>query len=215
MTAKHITFLLLVALLMVTAAACRHDTSYTTTFDEVGGWAVDSDTDVEGSVTNGRYELLVKQPSGQFYTTAGESFADGIYQVEATQVEGNLDAGYGMVFRLNSNDGSDSFYLFEISSDGYAWIGRCDNGCNTDADQVALVNEWWFETPLIKQGLGETNVLRVNAESGNMIFSINGTQVGRVTDDALRRGDIGLLVETLGFPNVKVAFDNFSVQPLE
>ena len=166
-------------------------------------------------MTNGRYELLVNKPSGQFYTTAGESFADGIYQVEATQVEGNLDAGYGMVFRLNSNDGSDSFYLFEISSDGYAWIGRCDNGCNTDADQVALVNEWWFETPLIKQGLGETNVLRVNAESGNMIFFHQRHSGGRVTDDALRRGRHWSVGGDAGFPNVKVAFDNFSVQPLE
>lgn len=200
---------------MVMATACNQDTSYTTTFDEAGGWAVDSDTDVEGSITNERYELLVKQPSGQFYTTAGESFGDGIYEVETTQIEGDLDAGYGMVFRLDSNDGNDSFYLFEISSDGYTWIGRCDNGCSTDADQVALVNEWWFETPLIKQGLGETNVLRVKAEAGNLIFFINGSQVGRVTDDALRKGDIGLLVETLGFPNVKVAFDNFSVQPVE
>jgi hypothetical protein len=195
--------------------ACQQDKSYATTFDEVGNWAVDSDTEVEGTVNDGQYELLVKQPSGQFYTTAGENFGDGIYQVETTQIEGNPDAGYGMVMRLNSDDNGDSFYLFEISSDGFAWIGRCDNGCRSAADQVALVNDWWFETPLVKQGVGETNLLRVKAESGNMIFSINGTEVGRVTDSTLRQGDIGLLVETLGFPGVKVAFDNFTVEPLE
>jgi hypothetical protein len=207
--------ILLVFLLAIFLVACSGSESYSTTFDEDGNWAVGSDGDVEGAVKDGRYEMLVKQPVGQFWTTAGENLSDGVYQVETTQLEGDLDAGYGMVYRLNTNDNQDSFYLFEISSDGYAFVARCENNCASRDETVNLIDEGWFTTPLIKQGLNETNVLRVKAEGGNMIFSINGSEVGRASDSELRNGDIGLMVETIGFPGIKVAFDNFTVDPLE
>ena len=77
-----------------------------------------------------------------------------------------------------------------------------------------LVGEWWFESTAVQQGLNKTNVLRVQAEGGNMIFFVNDQEVGRVTDDAFRSGDVGLMVETLGLGGVQVQFDNVSVTPL-
>ena len=47
-----------------------------------------------------------------------------------------------------------------------------------------------------------------------MIFFVNDQEVGRVTDNTLSRGDIGIMVETLGQGGVLVAFDNFTVTPL-
>jgi hypothetical protein len=205
----------LALLCAILLAACSGSASYSTTFDENDNWAVGSDGDVDGAIVDGRYEMLVKQSVGQFWTTAGENLSDGIYQVETTQLEGDLDAGYGMVYRLNTNDNQDSFYLFEISSDGYAFIARCENNCASRDETINLIDQGWFTTPLINQGLNATNVLRVKAEGGNMIFSINGSEVGRASDSELRNGDIGLMVETIGFPGIKVAFDNFTVDPLE
>lgn len=198
--------LVVVALLFV---GCRPaDRPYVATFDDAGSWGVGDDADVIGRVIDGRYELLVRADSGIFWATGGENFADGLYEVEATQIEGPLDNGYGMIFRVDN----DSFYVLEVSGDGYIWIGRCANGC---AEAESLVGEGWIQSPVVKQGLNATNHLSVRAEGPNMIFYVNGEEVGRVTDNTLRRGDIGLMVETLGQGGVKVAFDNFRVTPLE
>jgi hypothetical protein len=55
----------------------------------------------------------------------------------------------------------------------------------------------------------------VIAESGNMIFFVNGSEVGRVTDNSFAEGDIGIFAQTLGQGGVRVQFDNISVSPLE
>ncbi len=203
--------LLLLVVFMIVLAGCRGAESYNETFDAPGNWRTGNDADAVGEVHDGVYDLTVEADDVIIWTAAGEDFADGVYQVEATQVDGPLNNGYGMLFRLD--DEKDDFYLFKISGDGYVWIGRYRNGGETEAEP--LIGEWWFESPAIQQGLNKTNTLRVQAEGGNMIFFVNGQEVGRVTDDAFKRGDIGLMVETLGLGGVRVQFDNFTVTPLE
>lgn len=198
--------------LLLFVAACARNEPYLATFDEAGAWAVGDELDVNGAIVDGRYELTVKASVGAFWTTANEQFSSGIYTVEATQTAGTLDAGYGMMFRVNNE--SNSFYLFEISSDGFVWIGLCENACSNETILVGNNPAGWFESDAIVTGLGETNTLRVEAEQGNLIFFINDIEVGRRTDTTLAAGDIGLLVETLGIGDVTVAFDNFSVTPL-
>lgn len=198
-------------LLLLVFAGCGGGTAYTETFDEAGRWRTGSDDDVEGIVRNGVYDFLVKADQLIIWTTAGENFSDGIFQVEATQVAGPLDNGYGMLFRVD--DENDDFYLFEISGDGFAWIGRYRDGGEEEAQP--LIGDGWIEVNAVEQGLNATNTLRVRAESGNIIFLVNDFEIGRVTDDAFRSGDIGLMVETLGAGGVQVQFDNFTVTPIE
>lgn len=183
---------------------------YEETFDDAGRWGTGSDVDKEGQVQDGRYEFLVKSEFGLFWTTAGEEFGDGVYQVEATPLEGPLDNGYGMLFRVG--DEANAFYLFEVSGDGFVWIGRCEGGCS---DEAVLIEDGWFASEAVNEGLNVTNILRVRAEQANLIFYVNDQEVGRVTDDSFQSGDIGLAVETLGEAGVLVAFDNFTVSPLE
>ena len=66
-----------------------------------------------------------------------------------------------------------------------------------------------------RQGLNVANRLTVRAEAGNLIFRVNGQEVGRVTDNTFAAGDVGLLVQTLGGAPVTVRFDNLSVRPLD
>ena len=47
------------------------------------------------------------------------------------------------------------------------------------------------------------------------IFFVNDVQVGQVTDETLEAGDIGLLAETFTPGGLRVAFDNFTVLPLD
>jgi hypothetical protein len=184
--------------------------SYEETFDDPGNWTEETTFEAETNVTGGRYEFMVKSELGIYWSTAGVNIGDGIYSVEATPLDGPLDNGYGMVFR--AEDDAQSFYIFEVSGDGFVWIGYCVDAC---AEQASLVGDGWFPSDAVRQGVDVTNTLRVRAEAANMIFYVNDQEVGRVTDSTLQRGDLGVIVETLGVGGVLVAFDNYRVTPLD
>ncbi len=196
--------------ILITACA-GSDEPFTETFDEVGEWRVAGDSNVSGEVVNGVYDFHVLADNFTFWTTAGLEFRDGIYEVEATQVGGPVDNGYGMIFRVD--DENDDFYSFQISGDGYVWIGRYKAGGTEEAQPI--IDEWWFAAEAVNQGLNVKNQLGVQAEGANLIFYVNNQEVGRVTDDTFPSGDIGLMVRTLGIGDVNIQFDNFSVTPIE
>lgn len=203
--AKLFIFLGLTAVL----TACGATQSYNETFDDAGSWRVESSGDVVGEVRDGVFDFTVTADELTSWTTAGENFSDGIFSVEATQVAGPDNNAYGMLFRVD--DENDDFYSFQISGDGFVWIGRYRDGGAAEAEPI--VNDWWFESPIINQG-NATNKLSVQAEGQNLIFFVNDQEVARVTDDSFSSGDIGLMVRTLGVGGVNVQFDNFTVEPL-
>ena len=206
---KHPTVLILCGLFLALLATACQTGPYVETYDKTGKWGSGSSADVEGHVDNGVYELLVKSNSGVYLATAGESFGDGVYEVEATQVAGPLNNGYGFLYKLDED--TDSFYVFEISGDGWIWIGRCADLC--ESEQVALVGGDWFRSPAVNQGLQATNSLRVVVDGTLMTFYVNGVEVGRTSDDRLTEGDIAVMVEALGESGVRVIFDNFRYTP--
>ena len=177
-------------------------------FNEAGDWGTGEDAYSIGAVVDGVYDFKVLENDLSRWASAGKNFSDGIYEVEATPVEGPVDNGYGLLFRANPETGD--FYLFKVSADGYVWIGRYRNG----AEETPLIDDHWFESLAVQRGLNVTNTLTVQAEAGNMIFYVNGQEVGRVTDNTFTSGDVGLLVQTLGGSGVRVLFDNLSVNPL-
>ncbi|NCF64733.1 MAG: hypothetical protein GWP61_02095 [Chloroflexi bacterium] len=204
-------FLLGLSLVATLLVACggQGNESYNETFDQDGDWSSGDDTHTEGQIIDGVYDLLIKGDDVSRWASAGKNFGDGVYTVEATQIEGPLDNGYGMLLRADTERGD--FYLFKISGDGYAWIGRYRD----EAEEQSIIGDHWFESAAVKQGLNQTNQLRVEAESGNMIFYVNGQEVGRVTDKTFQSGDIGLFAQSLGFGGVHIQFDNYAVTPLD
>lgn len=184
--------------------------AYMEPFNQPGSWGVGDRNDIEGIIENGVYEMLVKSNYGIYYATAGENFTDGIYEVEATQVDGPLNNGYGLMFRVDEE--TDSFYAFEVSGDGYIWIGRCTNLCEEEA--VALVGGDWFRSPAVQTGLQATNHLQVVVEGNRFTYFVNSVEVGRTSDTTFASGDIAIMVETLGERGVRVVFDDFKVSPL-
>ena len=68
---------------------------------------------------------------------------------------------------------------------------------------------------MIEQLQEERQRYHVEAESANLIFYVNDQEVGRVTDDTFSKGDIGLMVHTLGAGGAHIQFDNFSVEPIQ
>lgn len=204
--------LLAISSLLMLLAGCADGGSSTLpfeeTFDDPGNWGTGEDAYSIGTVVDGVYDFTVLENDISRWSSAGKQFGDGIYEVEATPVEGPLDNGFGLLFRADAEAGN--FYLFKISSDGYVWIGRYQDG----AEAATLIAEHWFESPAVLRGLDATNRLRVQAEAGNLIFFVNDQEVGRVTDNTFTTGDVGILVQTLGGGGVRVLFDNLSVRPL-
>lgn len=204
----------IVLILVITTVACGSspsDEPYQETFDSAGNWGVGTTADVEGQVINGVYEMHVKDNHGIYFASAGENFSDGSYSIEATQIDGPLNNGYGLLFRLDEE--SDTFYAFEVSGDGYVWIGYCSNMCLDEA--IALAGGDWFRSAAVNTGLHETNRLRVVAEGPQMTFFVNGQEVARTADSRLIEGDIAVMVEALGERGVRVAFDNIEVNQNE
>lgn len=206
--ARPLAFLIVLAL---TSMACTvfGSGAYDESFDSAGTWGTGVSTDVEGGVSNGVYEMFVKSNQGVYMATAGQTFDNGVYEVEATQVDGPLNNGYGLLFRVNEDN--NSFYALEVSGDGYVWIGYCSDLCKSEDD--AIVGGDWFRSPAVKTGLHETNNLKVIANGSRMTFFVNGLEVGRAVDDRLEQGDVAVMVEALGQPGVRVIFDNFSYTP--
>jgi hypothetical protein len=200
---------LLILIPLIFTACNGSNAPYLETFDSEGSWRTGSDTYTEGTIHDGVYDFLVIGDDISRWATPGRNFKDGIYEVEATQVEGPLDNGFGLLFRADTDKGD--FYLFKVSGDGYVWIGRyVDEG-----EDQPIIGGHWFGSNAVNTGLNQTNKLRVVAESGNLIFFVNDKEVGRVTDNKFESGDVGLFVQSLGFGGVRVYFDNLSVTPLE
>lgn len=74
--------------LFLLLVGCGGSAPYLETFDEVGNWRAESDGQTAGFIANGTYNLSVEADVQLVWTTAGESFANGRYSVEATQTEG-------------------------------------------------------------------------------------------------------------------------------
>ncbi len=181
-------------------------TDFVELFDDEGTWTVGQDAVASGIVKDGRYEITVNEMGDIYWITAGENFDDGYYEVQANPIEGVIDNGYGMLIRVDQEKGR--FYLFKISSDGYVFVGRCDMSCLVTE---VLVSQGWFSSPAVNQGFEITNTLGISAVGAEMTFFVNNSEVGRITDESLKSGDIGLLAETLGPGGIVVAFDNFKV----
>lgn len=207
MNVKYLTCVLALLVLLV---GCQSE-PYQTSFDSKGTWGTGSEADVQGTVANGVYDMTVEAESGIFWATANQNLGYGTYRLEVTQVDGPVDNGYGMMFLMDTDD--NDFYLFEISGDGFVWIGRCMERCNNDI--VPLVQDGWFPSDAVKTGIGETNVLRVEASEEIMRFYVNDQLVGEGSDTVLQEGDIGVAVETYGAGGVQIHFDNFSFDPAD
>ena len=129
--------------------------------------------------------------------------------MEATPLEGPLDNGYGMVFR--AEDDAQSFYIFEVSADGFVWIGYCLDRC---AEQQAIIGDGWFRSRLCARA-GRYQYPGGTRGGGQPHLLGQWAGSRPVTDDTLERGDFGVIVETLGEGGVLVAFDNYRVTPLD
>ena len=190
---------------------------------------------LSAELDQGQMKITIGEVDGGAYSVAAPHFGDFDLRVQAQTLEGPVDNGYGVVFRLQNKDNTlledDSYYLFLISGDGYYRVMRALDG-------VPQIVSDWIDSPLVQQGLHTANQLRVVARGNQFQFYINGEQVqlcipddpgavstysggtcfggamvDALTDDAIPNGQIGVSARSTatGGAGVVVAFDNLLV----
>jgi hypothetical protein len=158
--------------------------------------------------------------SGTFTIMEFREFSDFDLIVNATQVAGPDDNGYGVIFRHQDNQ---NYYVLMISGDGYYQVLRRLEG-------VDEVLSDWAPTPVIQQGQA-TNAVRVVAQGDTFTFFINDEQVPlcptlwhpvsgdcvdaeptmQLVDDSFSQGRIGLAARSFDDSGVVISFDNLLV----
>lgn len=156
-------------------------------------------------------------------------------RIQATPVDGPLNNGYGIIFRLqtkgNNSPGDNDFYLFMVSSDGYYQVSRSISG----AQKILSL---WIPSDAVQQGIGVTNWLRVVAKGDRFQFYVNnqlvklcipddpnaestynqfteecvgGQMLDTLIDGSIPSGQIGVVAQAFDEPGVVVDFDNLVV----
>lgn len=170
-----------------------------------GDWFTEADDQGQTAVLNESMIVEIGQANTIQFTELREPiFDDFVLEVEATQLAGDLESSYGLLFRMRSPE---EFYRFEITGDGRYMIERH----NADGTWTRYLDDW-LVADSIKQGHNETNTLGVVADGPLLIFSINGQPVQQLTDPAYASGTIALSGGTFGQPGLSVAFDNLVVR---
>lgn len=131
--------------------------------------------------------LVVRAPAQGSRSTlraAPTDFGDGRLSVRARPVQGSVQAAYGLLFR--ATPAGDSFYFLLLNGAGQYYIGRCLEGQYTvfEAGQVAAL-----------RGGDLGNEFQVTCQGSSIVYSINDEELGRLEDDALAAGGVGVHVE--------------------
>ena len=176
--------------------------------DPSSGWDVYDGDNIQAVYEDGEYRLAVYRDN---YVAWGgpdlqQEFANFEVVVEARVVEGPLDNNFGLLVRYEW--ASESFYWFQISSDGFYAVDLFQEG-----EFVTLVG--WEASEAIKQGLGATNYLKVVCRGNRFHFYVNDVHLVDVTDDTLVAGNVGLATGTFDEPGVVVHYDNLRVGRLQ
>lgn len=181
------------------------DIIYQDDFSNSGsGWPSKSSDGGSMDYANGNYRIYVSDPYADLIANAGENLpADVVIDVDITKSGGTENNDFGAVCRLKDLD---NFYFFQISSDGYAVIGKFENNQMQylSADGMSKVDG-------IYPG-SSTNHMRVECVGNSFSLYANGSLVATVTDNTFTSGgDVGLMAGTFDEGGVDIVFDNFIV----
>jgi hypothetical protein len=160
------------------------------TSDTGSGWANDSDCFFQ----NASYHVK----GGYFCPAPAGNIGDANITVQAKQLVGPLDIGYGIGFRRSSTN---SYYEFEIASNSRWQFAKFVNGTFSTIVQPTL-------NAAIKGGLNTVNTLSVHAQGSHFEFYVNGTKLGEATDSTFSTGLAGLRAGNAG---IEVAYNNYQI----
>ncbi|NPA92583.1 MAG: hypothetical protein GXO56_02755 [Chloroflexi bacterium] len=169
------------------------------------GWDHRNDASGTTDYYNGQYRILVLESNIDLWANPNTSFpADVIIEVQAYKNDGPDDNDFGVMCRYQ---GVDNYVFFVISSDGYAAIGKMEDGSQN------LLNPEGQMVPVdaLPTGEGITYQIRAECVGPNLALFVNGKKIMEAQDPAPAAGDVGLMAGTFDTPGTDILFDNFTV----
>jgi hypothetical protein len=160
--------------------------------------------------SDGAYRLLAKDDA-RFVAVgvpATQSLSDVIISATFRKTGGPPGGGYGLIVRDQGPEPRDGVnqefnaYVLETGDLGEYGVWRRDGD-----HWVDLVP--WTRSSAVRSG-GSPNDLEVRAVGDQLSFSVNGSVVAEVTDDAYPQGSVGIFV---GGDDNAVALDRFNLEP--
>lgn len=209
--------------------------AYLATFDtSAEDWSLSQGRLKTQILESGVLRVEVGEVDSLPFAQASPHFGDVDVSVATTVMDGPENNGFGLIFRLQTGDntapGDDSFYLFEISSDGYYRVLRSLNGIQRELST-------WIPSAVINTGLGVANSLRVVAKGNEFQFFVNdqsielcipddpdgistfpatgecigGQMLDTLVDNTIQSGQLGVAAQSFDEAGVVVDFDNLVV----
>jgi len=193
--------LIVIALLLSGCAGKSAD--FTDDFsDPSSGWLGGTAENYARGYVGGRYVFQIFEPDWFVWSTHGQSYEDVIVEVTTT-AEGQRDNHYGLVCRAKG----DEFYYFAISADGYYGIYRRQD----DGTLLSLIGDSMQRSNAVRSDESSNN-LTVSCVETTLSLFINGIEVAEVTDDTLKKGNVGMAAGTLSSNGSNVWFDDIAVR---
>jgi hypothetical protein len=146
----------------------------------------------------------VKAPVVSIPDPATHNYSDATIELVVQTVSGRTatdgDYRYGLVFRQTG----DNYYAFTISPTTKKW-----EVLKSSRSVLAVLKEGVDENI---HDLDLDDLLRVDAQGSNFLFSINDRLVGQVTDTDFPEGTVGLYAENIENTNTHVHFNTLTVR---
>jgi hypothetical protein len=173
-------------------------------FSDTGSdWDRRQDSNYVTDYANGGYRIYVNDTNYDIWANPSKSFPGDVrIEVDATKAGGPEDNEFGVICRYQDVE---NFYFFLISSDGYAAIGKYQNG-----EQQLISGESMEQVDGISAGAA-TNHMRADCVGSNLSLYANGNLLVTATDSRFTSGDVGLMAGTFSEPGTDILFDNFFV----
>ncbi len=167
------------------------------------GWDEYSDSDGSVAYAGGGYRIQVASTEMMLWGNPAQDFQNDVrIAVDVTQSDGPDDNAMGIICRYQDVD---NFYLFMISSDGFAGIARYMNNTFT-----MLSGESMEQSDAINQG-AMTNHVEAGCIGDDLTLLVNGTQIATASDVSFSGGDVGLFAKSFSEGGVDILFDNLVV----
>jgi len=168
------------------------------------GWDQVNESEKITDYANGGYRMWLTTAQYDIWANPNnETFPGPVaVEVDATLMAGPENNDFGI--QCDYQD-VDNFYFGLVSSDGYAVIGKVQDG-----ESTYLSSEQMQSVSGINAG-NSTNNLRFVCNNGDLTLYANGSQVAYVYDTTFSSGKVGLQVGTFDEGGVDMLFDNFIV----
>lgn len=167
------------------------------------GWDRVRDDSRVTDYENGSYRMWLNEIQRDMWANPDLTFPFPVrLEVYASKAAGPDDNAFGLICHYQDIG---NFYYGEISSDGFAIIGKVQDGQSSYLSAEEM-------QPVEGINLGDAgNQIRLDCVNGAITLYANNQVVAQATDNSFSGGNVGLQVSSFDDVSVEILFDNFLV----